>query len=348
MVTSRVAWQNRAGMANSMVPTTAAASPTSSKKLPFGTVARWVTVGTVLVVLMGAVVRITGSGAGCGQHWPTCHGEVAHLPKSVETWIELSHRATSGLDFLGVLGLAVLAFGFAPRHPARLSAFAALALIIVEVLIGARLVLLNLVGSNMSFDRVVVMPAHLVTTSLLIGALAAASYFGSPSRLARDASLSPSGARTVKGAMLWSAAAAVFLLVVSMTGAITALGDTVYPVQGQGTLEHLQNDQAASSHLLGKLRVVHPLLAIVGVAGLWIAASRAREATTTPAVQKLGAALYVGGGLALLVGVSNIWLGAPGYLQVTHLFVACLLWLGIVILTAMLWDLLARRDESLR
>lgn len=334
-------------MANSMVPTTAATSPTSSK-LPFGVVARWVTVATVLVVLFGAVVRITGSGAGCGQHWPTCHGEVAHLPQSVETWIELGHRTTSGLDFLGVLMLAALAFGLAPRHPARIAAFAALALIIVEVLIGARLVLLNLVGSNMSFDRVVVMPAHLVTTSLLIGALAAASYFGGASRLRRDASLTPSSARPLKTALLWSAAAGVFLLLVSMTGAITALGDTVYPVQGQGALEHLQNDQAASSHLLGKLRVLHPLLAVLGVAGLWIAASRARDATEAAAVQKLGAGLYVGGGLALVVGVSNIWLGAPGYIQVTHLFVACLLWLGIVILTAMLWDLLARRDEPIR
>ncbi|MDF3067571.1 MAG: Protoheme farnesyltransferase [Polyangiaceae bacterium] len=327
---------------------TAAAAPPASSKLPFGTVARWVTVATVLVVLLGAVVRITGSGAGCGQHWPTCHGEVAHLPKSVETWIELSHRTTSGLDFLGVLGLAVLAFRLPPRHPARIAAFAALALIIVEVLIGARLVLLNLVGSNMSFDRVVVMPAHLVTTSLLIGALAAATYFGSPERLERDTSLTPHAAQSLRRALLWSAGAGALLLLVSMTGAITALGDTVYPVRGAGALEHLQNDQAASSHLLGKLRVIHPLLALLGVAGLWHAASRARDATPSPAVQKVGFGLYVGGGLALLVGVSNIWLGAPGYIQVTHLFVACLLWLGVVILTAMLWDLLARRDAHLR
>src|SRR5215216_4218833 len=100
-------------MASSMAPRAPAALPASTK-LPFGTVARWVTVGTVLVVLLGAVVRITGSGAGCGQHWPTCHGEVVHLPKSVETWIELSHRTTSGLDFVGVLVLVVLAVRLRP------------------------------------------------------------------------------------------------------------------------------------------------------------------------------------------------------------------------------------------
>jgi cytochrome c oxidase assembly protein subunit 15 len=117
-------------------------------------------------------------------------------------------------------------------------------------------------------------------------------------------------------------------------------------VQGQGALEHLQNDQAVGANLLGKLRVVHPLLALLGIAGIWVAASRAREATKSAPVQKLGALLYVGGGLAALIGVSNIWLGAPGYVQVVHLFMACLLWLSVVVLDAMLWDLQARKNEA--
>lgn len=347
MVRADGAWQKAAGMALSVTSPAAAATPRSW--LPsFGAAARVVTIATVLVVLLGAVVRITGSGAGCGQHWPTCNGEVAHLPKTIATWIELSHRVTSGLDGLGVLGLAGLAFTLRARHPARLAAFAALGLMVIEVAIGARLVLLNLVGSNLSFDRVVVMPAHLVTTSLLIGSLTAASYFGSPQRLRRDSALTLQSKRALKTALAWSVAAGLFLLVVSMTGAITALGDTVYPVRGQGTLQHLQNDQAASAHILGKLRVVHPLLALLGVAGLWIAGSRAREATAVKPIQQLGSALHVGGALALVVGVSNVWLSAPGYIQVTHLFVACLLWLAVVMLSAMLWDVQARRDESSR
>ena len=65
---------------------------------------------TVFVILFGAVVRITGSGAGCGQHWPTCQGEVAHLPRSMETAIELTHRVTSGLSLLLAVGLFVAAF----------------------------------------------------------------------------------------------------------------------------------------------------------------------------------------------------------------------------------------------
>jgi heme A synthase len=345
VVSADAAWQKRARMALTALRSEAAPR---LPRLPFTAVARAVTAATVLVVLLGAIVRITGSGAGCGQHWPTCNGEIVHLPRRLETWIELSHRTTSGLDFVGVLGLSALGLTLRPGHPARWAAFTALGLMVIEVAIGARLVLLNLVGSNMSFDRVVVMPAHLVTTSLLIGSLAAATYFSSDARLEREPQLSVVAAARLRGALLWVVAAGVFLLFVSMTGAITALGDTVYPVQGQGALEHLQNDQAVGANLLGKLRVVHPLLALLGVAGLWIAGSRAREATTAAGVQRLGAALYAGGGLALLIGAANIWLAAPGYVQVVHLFMACLLWLSIVVLCGMLWDLQAKGSEEIR
>jgi cytochrome c oxidase assembly protein subunit 15 len=87
-------------------------------------------------------------------------------------------------------------------------------------------------------------------------------------------------------------------------------------------------------------------LALLGVASIWVAAGRAREASKAPAVQRLSAALYVGGGLSLVIGVSNIWLGAPGYVQVVHLLMACLLWLSVVVLAAMLWDLRARKKEA--
>ncbi|HEY6079725.1 MAG TPA: COX15/CtaA family protein [Polyangiaceae bacterium] len=326
-------------MVDTALPGRATAAPPRLAQPSLSRFAGGVTAGTVLVVLFGAVVRITGSGAGCGQHWPSCNGQIAHLPERIETWIELGHRATSGLDFLGVLALASLAWRRLPgRHPARLAALAALGLILVEVAIGARLVLLNLVGSNMSFDRAVVMPAHLVTTSLLIGSLAATTYFSSPARLVARATTTAAELARIRLALRWIVATGLLLMLVSMTGAVTALGDTVYPVQGATALEHLQNDQAEGAHFLGKLRVVHPLLALLGVAALWIAASRAREVTGFAPIQRLGALLYLGGGLALLIGLLNIWLGAPGYMQVVHLAMACLLWLGSVVLGSMLAD----------
>jgi heme A synthase len=249
---------------------------------------------------------------------------------------------------LGVVALVALAVKLKPSRPARVATYAALGLMLVEVALGAGLVLLNLVGSNRSVDRVIVMPAHLVTTSLLLGSLAAASYFSDPERLARSSGLSVAAQSSLKSALVWALVAGGLLLVVSMTGAITALGDTVYPVQGQGALEHLQRDQAAGGHLLGKLRVVHPLLALLGVGVLWAAAGRARDASSAPAVQRLGLALYAGGALALGIGTANIALAAPGYMQVIHLSMACALWLSVVVLAAMLWDLGCRTDEEAR
>ncbi len=102
---------------------------------------------TLFVILFGAVVRISGSGAGCGQHWPSCHGEVVHLPQSIETWIEMTHRLTSGLSMLVVFALTVWTFRAMPAgHAARKAAAWSSFFMVTEALVGAGLVLLALVG----------------------------------------------------------------------------------------------------------------------------------------------------------------------------------------------------------
>src|SRR5262245_62215656 len=68
----------------------------------------WLTLGiTIVVIVWGAVVRATGSGAGCGSHWPLCNGVVVPRSPSMATLIELGHRLTSGLALLLVLGLVI-------------------------------------------------------------------------------------------------------------------------------------------------------------------------------------------------------------------------------------------------
>src|SRR5512145_445879 len=117
---------------------------------------------TVFVILFGAVVRITGSGAGCGQHWPTCQGEVAHLPRTIEAAIELTHRVTSGISVVLVMFLPAVAFRLFPRgHVSRRAALASFAFMVVEALIGALLVLFRLVADDMSIARAVILPLHL-------------------------------------------------------------------------------------------------------------------------------------------------------------------------------------------
>ncbi len=101
----------------------------------------WLTVGvTLFVIVWGAVVRATGSGAGCGNNWPTCNGDVLPVRGSAETAIEFVHRITSaGLGVL-ILYLVVLArrqYGRGDRI--RKAAYATLILVVVESLVGAGL-----------------------------------------------------------------------------------------------------------------------------------------------------------------------------------------------------------------
>src|SRR5262245_2240590 len=112
----------------------------------------WVTLGfNVFVILWGALVRATGSGAGCGAHWPTCNGEVVPLAPTTATLIEFTHRATSGLALLLVIALLVRVLTRRSRgHLARPWAVASMVLILTEALIGAGLVLFRKVAEDTS------------------------------------------------------------------------------------------------------------------------------------------------------------------------------------------------------
>src|SRR5580700_9579261 len=102
---------------------------------------------TMLIILWGAVVRATGSGAGCGEHWPLCQGAVIPHAAQIATLIEFVHRATSGVAVALVLGLLCLAFRrFRSRHPVRQYAAAAFFFTLTEGLLGAGLVLFGKVG----------------------------------------------------------------------------------------------------------------------------------------------------------------------------------------------------------
>lgn len=286
------------------------ASAAQWAKSPWG----WGLSYTILVILFGAVVRITGSGAGCGQHWPSCHGEVAHLPQSTETLIELSHRVTSGLAMVLVFGLCWWTFRTHERgHLARKAGVWSVVFMITEALVGAGLVLLELVGQDDSAARAGVMGLHLVNTSALTFSMLAATWAWDRERPVMD---------WKGGKMPLAWLGALFLVVVSAAGAVTALGDTLYPVAA-GTPAASVAGQAGSSaaHFLERLRSVHPLLAIGAAVYLLWAAPRLSSRVARVLVPVL-VILQTG------LGVVNIWLSAPGWMQVLHLGVATLLWLA--------------------
>ena len=274
-------------------------------------------------MLLGAVVRITGSGAGCGQHWPTCQGEVVHLPRTVESAIELSHRVTSGLSILAAIALPVWAFRIFPRgHGVRRAALASLGLMVVEALIGAALVLFRLVADDVSAARAVVLPIHLVNTSLLLGAMAIVAW-GS----ARDALLLRWPAEGVDWLL---PAAMVGLLVVSGTGAVTALGDTLFPVApGVELTGKILADQAHYAHFLQRMRILHPVIAVaVGVSLLPVAQA---VAAARPAASGWCRTIQVLVVVQLAAGTVNVVLLAPGWMQVVHLALAVAVWLSLVL-----------------
>jgi len=307
--------------------TQATASADRDPRRRFGRFARAVVVYTLGVILFGAGVRITYSGAGCGQHWPTCNGEVLHLPKSVATAIELTHRLTSGLSLLAVLALLVFAFRLYPRgHVVRSSAVFSFVMIVVEALIGMVIVLMRWVVHDASFGRIFALPLHLVSTALLTAALTWCAYYASVARATPIAL--PRAARTLL------ILAGLGVLLVSATGAITALGDTVFPVQASGLAARLQEDQGLNAHILQRMRSVHPFVAVLVAAFVAYVAMLLPSYRSNRDVRRASAALAVSIALQLCAGVVNIWLSAPGPLQVVHLLLANLVWISLILLAA--------------
>ena len=283
------------------------------------------------VIAWGAFVRATGSGAGCGRHWPMCNGVVVPRAPSTATLIEFSHRLTSGLALVLVAGLAVWAFRAYPRrHAVRRAAAASLVLVLTEALVGAGLVLLELVAHDASLRRAVALPAHLVNTFFLLAALSLTAWWSTV--LPRD-----SGARVGRvrgqgavGALVAASLAGVLLLGVS--GAVTALGDTLFPAASLA--EGMRQDLSHTAHFLVRLRILHPTLAI-GVGLIVVAAAGAVWLTRDDRrARRFAVALAVLFLAQLVAGVTNLLLLVPVWMQIVHLLLADAVWIALVLLGA--------------
>lgn len=285
----------------------------------------FVLVITIGVILWGALVRATGSGAGCGSHWPSCNGEVIPLNPSSETMIEFTHRATSGIAFLLVAGMLTWAFRLYPKgHPVRLGASLSMFFMISEALVGASLVLFGWVADDASLGRAVSIAVHLVNTFLLLAALSLTVWWASG-----GAVLQPRGHGVVLLALV---AGLLGVLLIGVTGAITALGDTLFPA---GSLaEGLRQDLDPAAHFLIQLRVFHPLIAIVVGFYHFFVASLIGLFSADRLVKRFALAVIGLFIIQLLAGLINLVLLAPVWMQLVHLFLADLVWISLVLLTA--------------
>lgn len=274
------------------------------------------------VILWGAYVRASGSGAGCGNHWPLCNGEVIPTSPSTERLIEFTHRLTSGLALISVLVLLYLTWRATTRHAwARVAALMSVVFMLNEALLGALLVLLQHVGNDQSASRAVFLSLHFANTLLLIGSIT----------LTADWLSHPPARRDFSGKeALGTAVGLLAVILIGVSGALAALGDTLFPATSLSG--SLSADFSAASHFLLRLRLLHPVLAVVGAAYvIWLFARCIWSSSRV--VRRLALALTLLVLLQLCLGALNVFLLAPVWLQMMHLLVGDLVWVVLILVS---------------
>jgi heme A synthase len=282
-----------------------------------------VLVYNVFVILWGAYVRATGSGAGCGSHWPLCNGEVIPRSPQLETLVEFTHRLSSGLAFILVAILFIWAFRiFKKGNPTRLGAALSLLFIILEALVGAGLVLFEWVAYDASTGRVISIAVHLVNTLLLLAALSLTIWW----------SLTGKKIHLNFDIVFWSYLVAFLaMILLGVSGAITALGDTLFP--SQTLSEGIQQDFMAASHVTIRLRVWHPIIAILTGSYLFLLSLLTGLFYTRKTIRTFSALVIGLFFLQLGAGLVNLLLLAPVWMQLVHLLLADLVWISLVFLS---------------
>ena len=286
--------------------------------------ARFVVAYNITVIVWGAYVRATGSGAGCGSHWPLCNGEFLPTTPQTQTVIEFAHRVTSGLSLVLVTILLILCWrrtakGDWPRY----SAVTAAVLLFNEALLGALLVLVDhLGGLDRSTPHALFLCLHFGNTLFLLAALAlTATWISSGGR--RFSAVRTPYLTIATGLGL------VSVMLIGMTGSLASLGDPISPAD---SLRHaVAQDFSSSSPTLLRLRVLHPIAVVIGsLYVLWLLQAfwRKRERSTWMSLLPV----TLTGQIAL--GAINVILLAPVWLQMTHLLVAEILWILLALASA--------------
>ncbi len=275
------------------------------------------------VILWGAYVRVSYSGDGCGAHWPFCNGQALPQQMTKPTIIEFTHRMMTSVDTVLMIALVALAFwAFPKRHAVRRYAVASLVFLFVEALLGAGLVIFRLVARDQSAGRVWYLSAHLTNTMLLLATLTLTAW------LATEA-VSRFRIRDAMPGLLW---AGLMTVLVSITGTVTALGDTLFP--SATLMEGVRRDLSSESPVLLRLRVAHPAIAIAGAAFvIWMALTFMRSSSSERGRQagmRLVGLCFV----QLFVGAANLSLLAPVWMQLMHLLIADVVWIAMVLAIA--------------
>lgn len=293
---------------------------------------------TILVILWGAWVRISHSGDGCGDTWPLCNGQLIPEAARGKTWVEYGHRFTSGLYGLVVIAIYIWV-RILKRHHSLSSAhrwmFWTLIFMITEAALGAKLVLFGLVSSDQSVWRLIVMSLHQLNSFLLVAFTVRfyAATFESEylaGELTQEQSTVLFASSEVSETS--SASASKFLsrplflagfLLIAITGAWAALSTTLFP--STSLLDGFTKDVSSDSHIVLKIRGLHPVLGLLIGGSLSVALYRVSSKLNLflGRVAMMGSALIASG---IVVGLLTLFLLSPVPLKLIHLLLAHALW----------------------
>ncbi|MDQ3130365.1 MAG: COX15/CtaA family protein [Acidobacteriota bacterium] len=288
----------------------------------------------VVVILWGVFLRASKSGDGCGQHWLTCHGEVIPSAPEMKTVIEFSHRITSGIAFLVVFALVIWAFRkFEKYNSIRKTALISFVFIITEALVGAGLVLTGNTAGTLTAARPFWMIGHLTNTFILLAFLTLTAWFASGGKRLNFKS------QPKVLSLLGLGVFGIFLIGVS--GSVAALSSMLFP---SVTLsEGIAKDFSATSHILLRLRVSHPILSImVGVFLVFLAGWIKSKANGNASVKRWANVLTILILIQFAFGTMTLLTLAPIVMQLGHLLLADAVWIAFVLMSA---AILAEKSE---
>ena len=274
----------------------------------------------LLVVGWGVYLRAMKYGDGCGSNWPLCNGPSNPAMGPIAKLIESSHRYSTELAGLIAVAFVIWAFrAFGKGHPAKKYAVVALLFTVAEALVGRHLVVKGLVTSNETLERAFWMGAHVLSTFMLVGAIAGAALAASNIRPMRLKAQGAAGWLLVFGF--------VGTMILGVSGAISAFGHQVRP-----DVEGLSEMMKPSAFWASKLALTHPVgSASIGLY-LLLMCGLVQHLRPDPFVKNASKLLIGILVTQLAVGALNIFFKAPVALQMVHLVLADMNWISVVVL----------------
>ncbi len=303
----------------------------NNKLSRFAKYAWFVLVWNLVVILWGVFLRASKSGDGCGQHWLTCHGEVIPSAPALKTAIEFSHRVTSTIDGVLIIALLVWAYliwhwqkGEGDKRTLKLAA-ASFIFVVIEGLLGAGLVLTGNTAENLTPERPFWMAGHLINTLILLAFLTLTARSASGGGVLHF--------RFHRKHLPVIALGVAAILLVGVTGSVAALSHMIFP---SGSIaESAAKDFSPTSHILLRLRLLHPLTAILTSVFLifltgWLTKASGKE----PGVDRWSNILSLLVLAQIAFGSATLLTLAPIVMQLGHLLFVDAIWITYVLLVA--------------